>query len=84
MSARAAWAVANDAAVVENVRTASMMVKKSQVEIVICCGDGAEVLTATLSVRAVLGPWGLDKIEGSEAGGTGAEGGDAGIEGAGA
>ena len=29
LSARAAWAVANDVAVVENVRTASMMVKKS-------------------------------------------------------
>ena len=35
--ARAAWAVANDVAVVENVRTASMMVRKSQAEIMICC-----------------------------------------------
>ena len=82
LSVRAAWAVANDAAVVKNVRTASMMVKKSQVEIVICCGGGAEVLTATPSVGAVLGPWGPEKTEGSEAGGIGAEGGDARIEGA--
>ena len=28
LSARAAWAVSNDAVVVENVRTASMMVRK--------------------------------------------------------
>ena len=35
LSARAAWEVVNDAAIVENVRTASMMVRKSQVEIVI-------------------------------------------------
>ena len=32
LSARAAWAVANDVDVAENVRIASMMVKKSQVE----------------------------------------------------
>ena len=37
LSVRAAWAVANDVVVVENVRTASMMVRKSRVEIVICC-----------------------------------------------
>ena len=36
LSARAAWVVANDAAVVDNVRTASMMVRKSRVEIMIC------------------------------------------------
>ena len=33
LSARAAWAVANDVVVVENVRTAPMMVRKSRVEI---------------------------------------------------
>ena len=80
--ARAAWAVANDAASVENVRIASMMVRKSQVEIVICFGGGAEVLTATPSVGAVLKPWGLEKTEGSRAGSTGAGGGDSGTEGA--
>ena len=37
LSARAAWAVANDVDVAENVRTASMMVKKSRVEMVIDC-----------------------------------------------
>ena len=37
LSARAAWAVANDADVAENVRTASMMVKKSRVEMMIDC-----------------------------------------------
>ena len=81
LSARAAWAVANDAAIVENVRTASMMVRKSLVEIVICWGGGAKVLAATPSVGAVLGVGGLEKIEGSGAGGTKAGGGDAGTEG---
>ena len=37
LSARATWAVANDADVADNVRTASMMVKKSRVEMVIDC-----------------------------------------------
>ena len=83
-SLRAAWAVANDAVVVENMQTASMMVRKSRVEIVICCGGGAEVLTAAPSVGAVLGPWGPKKIEGSGADGIGAGGGEVGTEGAGA
>ena len=56
LSARVAWAVANDAVVVENMRTSSMMVKKSGVEIVICCGGGAEVLSTALSGGVVLGP----------------------------
>ena len=81
LSARVAWAVANDAAVVENVRTASMMVKKSRVEIMICYGGGVEVLTATPSEGAVLEPWGPEKTEGSGADGTGAGGGEAGTEG---
>ena len=37
LSTRAAWAVANDVDVVENVRTASMMVKKSQEKMVMDC-----------------------------------------------
>ena len=81
LSARAAWAVANDSTVVENVRTASMMVGKSLVEIVICCGGGAEVLTAAPSGGAVLGPWGPEKTEGSGVDGTRAGGGEAGTEG---
>ena len=56
LSARAAWVVANDAVVVENVRTKSMMVRKLRVEIVICYGGGAEVLAVASSVGAVLGP----------------------------
>ena len=80
LSARAAWAVVNDAAVVENVRTASMMVRKSRVEIVICCGGGAEVLSAAPSEGAVLGPWGFEKTEGSGANCTGAGGGEAGTD----
>ena len=78
LSARAGWAVANDDEVEENVRTVSMMDRKSQVEIVIYCGGGAEVLAAAPSIRAVLGAGGLEKTEGSEAGGTIAGGGDAG------
>ena len=63
-------------------RTTSMMVRKSRVEIVICCGGGAEVLDVATSVRAVLGVGGLEKTEGNGAGGTGAGGGDTGTEGA--
>ena len=37
LSARPAWAVANNADVAENVQTASMMVKKSRVEMVMDC-----------------------------------------------
>ena len=78
LSTRVAWAVVKDADVEENVRTASMMVRKSLVEIVICFGGGAEVLDATTFVGAVLEAGGLEKTEGSGAGGTGAGGGDVG------
>ena len=37
LSSRAAWAVANGVNVEKNVRTASMMVKKSRVEMVMDC-----------------------------------------------
>ena len=50
----------------------------------ICCGGSAEVLAATSYVGAVLGPWGPEKTEGSGASGSGAEGGEAETEGAGA
>ena len=53
--------VANDAVIEENMRIASMMVRKSRVEIVICCGGGAEELDAAASVRAVLGARILEK-----------------------
>ena len=84
LSVRAAWAVANDADVEENMRTASMMVRKSRVEIVICCGGGVEELYASTSIGAVLGAGGPEKTKGSGAGGTGAGGGDSGTEGDGA
>ena len=89
LPARAAWAIANDADVEENVRTASMMVKKSWVEIMIYCGGGAEVLGPATSVGVVLGAESLEETEGSRVGGTGAVvagvgGGDVGTEGAGA
>ena len=57
LSARTSWA--NDADVEENVRTASMMVRKSRVEIVIDCEGGAEVLGPAASVGVVLGAAGL-------------------------
>ena len=63
LSTRTAWAVANDVDVEENVRTASMMVRKSRVEIVIYCGGGAEVLGPTTSVRMVLGAEGSESAE---------------------
>ena len=84
LSARAAWAVAKDAALVENVRIAFIMVRKSRVEIVICCGGGAEVLAAAPFVGAVLGPWGSEKSEGNEADDTAAGRGEASTERAGA
>ena len=48
--AKAAWAVAKDTDVEENVRTASMMVRKSRVEIVIYCEGSAEVLGPATSI----------------------------------
>ena len=54
LSTRAAWVVANDADVEENVRTASMMVRKSRVEIVIYCEGSAEVLGPATSIGVVL------------------------------
>ena len=47
-------------------------------------GGGAEVLSTTPSVGAVLGAGGPEKTEGSRVGSTGAGGGDVGTEGAGA
>ena len=49
LSARVAWAAANEAAVVENVRIASMIVRKSLEEMVMYCGCGAEVLGPAIS-----------------------------------
>ena len=48
--ARAAWPAAKDAEVTEKMRTASIMVRKSRVEMVICCGGGADELGSSKSV----------------------------------
>ena len=50
LSTRAAWAVTKDAEVTEKVWTASIMAMKSQVEMVICCGGGADELGPTKSI----------------------------------
>ena len=47
--AKAIWAVVKDAEVVEKVRTASMMARKSRVDIEIDCIGGAEVRSPTES-----------------------------------
>ena len=57
ISASVAWEVTNEAAVAENVRTASMIVRKSLVERVMYCWDGEEVLGPAIPDRAVgMGP----------------------------
>ena len=44
ISARAVWAATKDSEVSEKARTASMMAKKSRVEMVICCGGDADAV----------------------------------------
>ena len=44
LSAKAVWATVNDAHVAEKVRTASIIARKSRVDMEICCGSGADVL----------------------------------------
>ena len=64
LSAWAAWAAAKDDKVTEKVRTASMMVRKSRVDIEICYGGGAVVLGPATSIGAmVLGVKGLGGTE---------------------
>ena len=73
LSARVAWAVANDADMAENVRIASMRTRKSQVDIEIYCGGGAVVLsTATFAGAVVLGAEGSGGAEDAGAMGNGA------------
>ena len=50
LSAKTAWETAKDAEVMEKVWTASIMARKSQAEMVICCGGGADELGPTKSV----------------------------------
>ena len=44
LSAKAIWAAANNADVAEKVRTASIIARKSRVDMEICCGGAADVL----------------------------------------
>ena len=44
LSAKVVWAAANDADVAEKVLTASIIARKSRVDMEICCGGAADVL----------------------------------------
>ena len=52
LSAKAVRAAAKDVDMVEKVRIASIIVRKSRVDMEICCGGGADVLGPTDDVRA--------------------------------
>ena len=52
LSVNAMWAAAKDADVAEKVRTASVIVRKSRVDMEICCGGGTDVLGPTDAVGA--------------------------------
>ena len=54
ISARAAWAVTNNADVAENMRIASMRTRKSRVDIELCWGGGVVVLGPATSSGAVV------------------------------
>ena len=44
LSVKAVWAASKDADVAEKVRTSSIIVRKSRVDMEICCGGGVDVL----------------------------------------
>ena len=48
---KAVWVVAKDAEVEEKVWTASIMARKSQAKMVICCDGGIDILGLVDSVR---------------------------------
>ena len=52
LSAKAVWAATKDVDVAKKVRIASIIVRKSQVDMEICCGGGANVLDPTDTVEA--------------------------------
>ena len=52
LSTKFVWAAANDADVAEKVRTASIISRKSQVDMKICCGGVADVLGSSDPVGA--------------------------------
>ena len=64
LSSSVVWAVAKDVEVTKKAWTASMMARKSQVDIVIWCGGGDEVLgPATSTGVMVLGARGSGGAE---------------------
>ena len=52
LSAKAVWAAAKDGDMAEKVRTASIIARKSLVDMEICCGGGADVLGPSDAVGA--------------------------------
>ena len=50
--AKAVWVTVNDADVAEKERTASIMTRKSRVDMEICCGGAADVLGPSVVVGA--------------------------------
>ena len=52
LSPKAVWVAAKDVDVAEKVQTASIIVRKSRVDMEICCGGGADVLGPTDTVGA--------------------------------
>ena len=52
LSVKVVWAAAKDADVAEKVRTASIIVRKSRVDMEICCGGGVDVLCPIDAVRS--------------------------------
>ena len=52
LSPKAVWVAAKDADVTKEVQTASIIVRKSRVDMEICCGGGVDVLGPTDAVGA--------------------------------
>ena len=50
LSAKAVWAATKDVDVAEKVQTASIIARKSRVDMEICCGGGVDVLGPSNSV----------------------------------
>ena len=56
LSTKAVWAAVNDADVAEKERTASIMTRKSRVDMEICCSGGGATDVLGGGVADVLGP----------------------------
>ena len=57
LSTKAVWAAVNDADVAEKERTASIMTRKSRVDMEICCGGGGAADVLGGGAADVLGPF---------------------------